>query len=243
MEINKPDYATSEEWTAWDHQFETRHPILYPIVEDWLDKFQDVVMFPYDVFDSVRIYFRNRFATRTHLMDTKLAPGEWHETDERMLHGMFEALVDFVEVEKANMWINCQPDDVVINKRSRWLRWSENRSPEYGVEYLQWEINLVNDGQHDINMCNRQSVNAQEQLDLYNWWKVIRPARPDPYEVTGWNELNDKLPLNSTTAYDREVSQQIREASIKVGELEEQWHDEDNKMLIRLINIRRSLWT
>jgi hypothetical protein len=237
LEVNKPDAATSEEWDTWNHTFKTRHPILYPVIEDWLDKAQDVVMFPYDVFDSIRVYIRNRFVTRTHLMDTTLTPGEWHETDERMLYGMFNTLVDFVEIEKAHMWNICSSDEDGIKKRSRWLRWGEDRAPEYGIAYLNWEIKLEDE------YCARQVDCAQEQLDLYTWWKDIRPNRPDAYEVTGWNELNDDLPINSTMAYDTELSQQIREASIKVGELEEQWHDEDNQMLIRLINIRRSLWT
>jgi hypothetical protein len=27
---------------------------------------------------------------------------------------------------------------------------------------------------------------AKEKLDLYTWWTVTRPARPDPYEASGW---------------------------------------------------------
>ena len=64
------------------------------------------------------------------------------------------------------------------------LKWSEWRSRELGLKYLEWEMNLMDD---DKVHLTSQAKAAQEQYELYTWWKDIRPNRPDPYEVAGYN--------------------------------------------------------
>lgn len=247
LEMPKPSYATTEEWDNWNHTFQNRHPVLYPIVENWLDTIQDLVMFPYDLYDSIRIYTKNRFSTRTHIIDTKLKSGEWHDTDKKILHGMFELLVDFVEIEKANMWIFHNPEKQIAKRKSRWLRWFEHRSIQDGIACLEWEINKFGVGGLPMHvgglpMHARITSSAKEQLELYNWWKYIRPTRPDPYEVSGWNETKDALPSNIKTIGDNDTSLLYKTAT-NVSNLEQQWHNEDTDMLKRLIDIRCSLWT
>ena len=45
-------------------------------------------------------YLYHRFVTKCYYLDTKLARGDWYDTDTRLLHAMMNALIDFVEKEK-----------------------------------------------------------------------------------------------------------------------------------------------
>ena len=79
------------------------------------------------------------------------------------------------------------------------------------------------------------------QKELYIWWKDTRPARPDAYEVTGWNEANDAHPVIFWK--DERCDNTLLQLSQDVNNLEESWHQEDENMLKKLILIRRTLWT
>lgn len=241
FDIKKPGAETVYGWKLWKQNAIAKHPWIYTTVEDGFDKLQDIVYFPYDVYDNIRTYIRNRFITRTHLIDTRLIPGQWHETDERLLHGMMELLVDFVEIEKAHMYTWSSPDEEKPwYLRYRFLIWGENRSREKGLAYLDWEMQLTDDREHYFT---QQALMAQEQNEIYIWWKDIRPNRPDAYEVTGWNayyETHPKIEFFDENESDRT---ELRKLSNKVYKLEEDWNKEDEEMLQKLIKIRRSLWT
>lgn len=67
--------------------------------------------------------------------------------------------------------------------------------------------------------CEARLKGYDEMHALYNWWKVERPARKEPEEGDGVDWGKELL------AADR------------------RWDDEDNAMLKRLVDIRKSLWT
>ena len=212
----KPEAATWEEWEEWRHKVETEHKFANWLTEEFLDTVQDVVMFPYDVWDSIRIYIRNRFIDRLHLLDTKLPRGEYRDFDTRLLHAAFEGLVDFIECEKA--WMAVVFDKEKAKQygyptwsRTRWLRLKSYRCAEAGIDHLKWEMELG-------EASPLQAEAAKEQYELYNWWKNVRSARPDPYK----DESVDYKTINA---------------------IEEQYEEEDRQMFVRLVNIRRSLWT
>jgi hypothetical protein len=221
-----------------------------------LDRVQDFIHFIPDKIDNARSYVVNRFLDKLHYVPTGLKPGQWHETDTRMLHGMFELLVDFVEVEKAWMHVVWSSDDWEKYNFPKWykyriLRWAAHRRvPQAGIDYLLWEISLAESrvDEYGVDQANpRQAAAAKEQLDLYTWWKTIRPARPDPHDASGWSAYCDRkwkddvdLFFNDTDDHDRAESTAIL---ARCHELEEQYEAEDEAMLIRLTKIRRSLWT
>lgn len=243
FDIQKPFAETSSGWKEWKEKTKASHPHVYNFVEEYLDLLQDIVMYPYDLYDNFRIYIRNRFITKTHIIRTGLTPGQWHETDERLLHGMFELLVDFIEIEKANMLM---VSDSTLERpwwrKFRWSRWGEYRSREDGLKYLDWEMNLTDDDQHFTS----QAMSAREQYELYTWWKDKRPTRPDPYDVTGWtewcNQRGDDISwiLEDKTNADR---QETRTRLDALNLLEEQYDKEDTEMLDRLVKLRHHLWT
>lgn len=213
----KPFALTSEGWDAWHADAKRIHPWRYWLAEEGLDIIQDLIHWPADLYYTARHYVNNRFIHKLQYLPTRLVPGKYYESDTRILHGVFETLVDFVEIEKATMsvWLH---DDA---KRSRYS-W-DGRSASLGIEYLEWETKLVytNDildsEDERVGQPTQQATNAQEILALYRWWKEERPARPDPWEG--------------------EMSYGERTALI------EKQDQEDDEMLIRLIKIRRGMWT
>jgi hypothetical protein len=102
----------------------------------------------------------------------------------------------------------------------------------------------------DYNKPTRQAISAKEIKDLYTWWTVTYPNRPDPMDASGWSAHCDamrvKYPgsmfssLNTKDAEDRKASDKAHKLLQKI---EKAYEKEDEAMLIRLIKIRDSLWT
>ncbi len=131
-------------------------------------------------------WFRNRFVHRSHTIRTGLQPGAYHEVDERMLHGMFTELIDFIEVEKA--WMHCcvcgEDREKFSPPRYRFFR--EWRCPQAGLAHLDWEAELkydedmgVSPGDALYGQFTSQAIGAQTQRRLYHWWKTERSIRVD----------------------------------------------------------------
>jgi hypothetical protein len=218
----KPFALTLEEWDDWREEQAKKRPIRFYISDTLLDKIQNFVYFPRDVFWNVRCYIRNRFIDKMQYLKTGLEPGKYYDLDDRIIHGLFNELKDFVETELA--WMNQLSKDKKY--RSRKLR---SRSPEDGIEYLKWGMELKDDN----GMPTRQATSFAEILELYNWWKNY-PNRPDPMDVSGWSDIYD----------DKTVDEAVKnEVSHNLFDLEEQQDKEEEDMLIRLIKVRKSLWT
>lgn len=258
--------GTSEEWVAWRKKAK-QAKFAYWFTEKFLSWLQNTVNWPNDKLSDGRYYLYNRFIGKTHYLRTGLKPGAWYDMDTRLLHGMFEELVDFIEVEKA--WMMVIWDDEKRKKykmpwwRSTWrvLRWKEWRCPEAGLDHLTWEIGLKFDEEWmdkddpTYGLPTPQAESAQAQLELYNWWKNIRPSRPDPYDASGWSahcnairerrkndgEGDDIMSLFSDkNDEERDMS---KSASDRLHEIQKQYDDEDTTMMKKLIDIRQSLWT
>lgn len=232
--ITRPSAETHEGWSKWKRESKATSPILFYIVEELLSDIQNICMFPYDVYANIRSYIRNRYIDKLQYLDTKLKPGQYYEISKRMLHGMFETLVDFVEVEKAQMYqaFTLELEDTY-------------RSREDGLAHLAWEKELTNEGDRHYT---EQAISAQEQEALYLWWKDIRPNRPDPWDVSGYNAFYDKRKDTleddwlGVTLSESDNQEQRRLFKV-IGQIEEKYEDEDTEMLIRVIQIRRNLWT
>lgn len=257
-----PVSGTIEEWAQWEKDYKGQNAFVYWFTETFLDKLQNAFMLPVDKFDDIRVYCRNRFVTKTHYARTNLKPGKWHETETRLLHSSFELLVDFIEVEKASQGLWNNPDKRPWWKKISLTNWGEFRSRELGLQYLEWEMSLkfdedmgVESGDELYALPTPQAESAYEQKLLYIWWKDIRPARPDPYDASGYNTYFDHMRekaaasgIDEMTAlfggeHTPEEDEMQRIASKTCDEIEKQYEDEDTRMLKKLIDIRRHLWT
>lgn len=197
-EFEKRSYISLKE--MWDSSKDRRknHKLAF-FLTDTLDAIQNIIYFPLDVYETVKCYINNRFVNKIHYLDTKLARGTYYDLDTRILYGVFESFVDFIECEKA--WMNVAFDD---EKRKHFP--SNGRSPNDGIEHLLWEINLPNqeetfEGESKMNQS--QAEFAKEQYELYNWWKNVRPTRIDP-----WEEKNED-PLEIELSYTNEDTEML----------------------------------
>ena len=91
----------------------------------------------------------------------------------------------------------------------------------------------------DWDWCDDSRVVAQEIKDLYAWWTVGR-AKKHKNLNREWQkvERNEYIPVEGG-GFQIKVDPRAKE----LMEIEAKLEEEDTEMLIRLIKIRRSLWT
>jgi len=256
FKIEKPRALPWGGWEKWDNELKTSRPVAYFATEtlpDWLEK---PAQWTIDPIYNATYYLRNRFVRQTHMVHTDLQQGVWHEYETRILHGMFTELVDFVEVEQA--WHTCVWDGQAREKynmpwwRDNWLfYWHEWRCPAAGIDYLKWCMTLDDPALPVQDRNTSQADHAREVLTLYTWWKDIRATRPDEYTEAGFTEFNDRMAAKygrlafdpddqKLTPQERKEKRSIYD---RVHEIEEARHQEDEAMMVRLVKIRRGLWT
>ena len=232
---SKKPYALGwDEWDEWNKDAAQKHPIRYWIAETGLKKLQDIVYYPSDLYYSIKTYSKNRWYDKCHLVNTGLKPGQYYEFDYKVLHGLFYELTDYVEVELARMqtWHN-------ENK----YNFIKGRCAEAGLDYLEWASSLTYDeaflrkNDKRKGKLTSQAISAQKVRELYEWWTITRPNRPEPSVVAKYNEIV------GDTIFDGKLSAKKRACLTKINKIEERYEQEDTDKLIELIKIRREIWT
>ena len=235
--IDKPQYAQMGEWDEINARIRREHPVGWFLTETLPDCIEAVYNFITSPYYKTRYYIRNRFFRKTHQLRTDCPVGQYWDTDERILTAMANAIIDYVEIELAfkHMW--CGSDE--LEK----ARWKKGRCPELGLKYLEWEMDLDNPHLEENHRADFQAVAAREIKKVYDWAKT-RNARPDPMELSGWSEYCAKY---AGTMWKEAVSpEQQAESDLalaKLRDIEEKYHQEDENMLIRIVKVRRNLWT
>lgn len=169
----------------------------------------------------LRYYILHRWVWRSHLyLIRDMKKGEYYDTDDKMLLAVFSMLVDYVEVEVAQLSKigadeNTHPDVVAWTRATwtdRWLnrdKWNERLA----LAHFDWEMTLGEESP-------RQASAAKEVRELYLWYKYVRPNRVDPH-----------IAAPDTNDYE------------KYFEVVDKYREEDDEMLCRVIRARHSMWT
>jgi hypothetical protein len=252
--------GSSKEWNLWRKDSKEKHPIRFWLAEEGLDYIQDFIMWPFDKLYQIKYRLVNRFSTKTHALTSNLPRGEWHEFEERILHCLFDELVNFVEIEQA--WHHALWDEKARKKYKSpwyafgWFRTRTWRCPAAGLDYLEWASKLKFDDEWMTQDDPRygqptpQAELARETLVLYYWWKEVRPTRVDPYDASNWSEICERRRKKNPDSWVFDVEdetdeerQEVRESLDLTNKLETEYAQEDEDMLIRLIKIRQGLWT
>lgn len=258
---DKPHATTARGWRDWEKRAQQEQPMAYWINEVAIDRIVRGFNRVIGSINDLRYYIRVRFFDRYHVINTRLEPG-YHDADTRMLHGMFNLLVDFVEIEKAWMHVVFDSEERAKRKHPWWslglTRFKAFRDPEAGIDHLRWESTLDDPNLPVTERSPVQAQTARELLVLYYWWKDVRPKRPDPMEASGWSDYCDQrrnasaekndgkpdvwdlLDTDDETPEDKATSSAILE---RCREIEEQQTQEDEDMLIRLVKVRKAMWT
>ncbi len=230
--ISKPASESFEGWDSWHFNAKAAYPFRYWLAETALDNIQKSIWYIPNTFRDIKHYYRNRFVTKTHVLNSWLPKGQYYDLDTRILNCLFDELVNFVEFEKAEMQSWSHPTKLYKPLFGEW------RSATLGLAYLDWEISLKDSDEDGMLMChNRQSEAAQWIKDAYIWWTVTRPSRPDPYEVSGYNALPNDGWLSWSN------NPEASKCAELVTKIEQEYDDEDEAMLIELIKHRKNLWT
>lgn len=253
----KPRSATSEGWDAWDISAKEAHPFRYRLAEKYLGKIQDFVTWPTRSLYDVKYYCVNRWVSKSHALTANskdIKPGAWCDVGNRFLPCMFNELVDFIEIETAWSHIAWGTKEDRAKYNAPWnatglFRTRKWRSAEAGLDHLKWAATLTCPENDPASKPTDQAVTAMELLALYKWWTVDRPARVDPYEASGWsalcNERREKS--NGSKSFFRKKTEedQLKSKAIleNLHKIEEQYEQEDEDMMIRLIRCRKGLWT
>lgn len=235
MAFNPPSAATIDEWYEFDKKFKEDAPIRHFLVKGKFKKFSFRIKF---YLQKISDFFIYRFLNKYHIVDSKLPP-QYHEAEKVLLHSAFSILVDYVEITSS---LKCAKTEDFKNilEWKRFLPWvfirDNFRSRTLGTEHLKWEIGLTKESP-------RQSECATEVLYLYTWWKDIRPERK-PIDCPV--KLDNQYPLavlsetwrkNNAESYNK-----WKEWVDASNKQEEEWNEEDDEMLIRLVKIRRCLY-
>jgi hypothetical protein len=233
-------------WDRFYKEFKEKMPIRYFIYHIIGNNFVD--WFRYQTVGNlkdIRYYLKNRYTRKTHtLQGHSLKKGEYHEISERFLDCSFSALVDYIENELPEHDFRWSSDLEKSSKFSlyqvpTWARYycinwfCIYRSPSAGVDSILSRIK-------NPTLNTEQQKEAKEIFDLYFWWTVYRPNRPDPYKLAGFDvdNLVDVLGIK-----DNIKGKSKRKMFNMVSRIEEDYANEDTEMLVRLMKIRDALWT
>lgn len=261
--MNKPSALGWDEWDEWNASTKQAHPIGWFITETLPGLLEKPAELLIDPITSVKYYLINRFIDKRHVMKTGLKPGEWNEFETRLLHGMFNEMVDFVEIETAwnsMVWADVEHRNLYNLPwyySNYWLRWRTWRSPHAGLQHLRWASTLrwtdeqVGGYSQHSGKKTPQAETADELIELYHWWKFQRPNRGDSWVASGFREFWDSMDaqygdnwlLGTKSKMSVEERAEYDRLSARNNNMEQEWHDEDTSMMCRLISIRRSLWT
>jgi len=118
------------------------------------------------------------------------------------------------------------------------------------VDYVEEEMKLIEWS------WNKEHSDCKKEMDLlYHWWKKIRPNRKEPYiDKSIWKGI--KLPKHTFTKKDKDTwildppkyknkehQKAVKNAWEQCRRREEEYAKEDEKMLQRLLKIKRMLWS
>ena len=233
--LRKPLAATAKDWREWNQRTKALKPMAYWLQET-LPSAVDWAMFKTSKpFRDALWWLRYRTTDKYHVVFKGLEPG-YHEKPEQMLHVNMQLLVDFVEIECANMATIFLPE-WQNQRKPAWKRWFKIpvRNAAAGLSYLQEQI--------ESNPEDAQYVHEKSEIiSIYRWWKTTRPLRLDPYDVSGWSSLSESYREQDICVTDM-PAEQTAPALDMLHKLEQTYLDEDQQMLQRLMSVRMRLWT
>lgn len=244
MRYDPPGSMTSKGWRLFNKEYKERAPIRHWIMHDF--RYGCIMPIKWK-YEAIHDWIRYRTYDRYHVVDTGLEPS-YHDVTRQMLHVNFNLLKEFVEVEQA--WsAYCWSDE---RKTASW--WEKHMPfyhrvfpfsrPELGIKHFEWASTLDDPNLPPHERCDHQAVAAREILVLYKWWIEDRPARKEIEHVP-----HDDQGLGTMSSLDDDFDREAEDYKAHVASMdaaakqEEDWNNEDEAMLIRLMKVRRSLWT
>ena len=219
---DKPYALEWGEWGKWEIEQKKNRPIRYWLSDTFLKRLQDFIYFPIDLYRTIQVYVRNRYIDKLQYLDTGLKPGEYYDLDHRIIHALFNELVDFVEKDLSHL---------SRSDREKTYEFKHGRCVEAAYDYFKWANNLKHGGR-----LTEQAKASRKIQKLYEWWKNDRPNRVDPFSSSVSSYDIDEILDN------KQIKQKQKDLK-KAYDLELAQDNEDTEMIIELIKVRNHLWT
>jgi hypothetical protein len=195
---------------------------------------------PIQWFRNFKYWIKYTFISPSNVVKIKtLKRGSWIDRDEILLHSSFQILTDYVEKECSGQYYKIE----LIN--------------------IEEEMKAFADWSEEERIGHRDSLEEQnryykEILDLYDWWNVRRPIREknDPFTIEDkdfdllWDpsdedrvESRDEYGDPLTYSFMLKPNAERSAYYDRQRKYEEMSDKEDEEMLIRLMKIRKFLWS
>lgn len=153
---------------------------------------------------DVKTYLKNLIFRRKHIIKTKLPRGQWWDTDSRMLYGMMNLLMEFIEKENG----------------------------ENGLEFIDWDSDPIH--KHI----------KEEIIAIRDWWLNYQNRLNEiDKTLTNWSDETFFDKNNLMEELSAPETAKSKSLHNKLHQMEEKLEIEEEEMLIRLIKIRKHLWT
>lgn len=241
----QPPYAMSaDSWQLFAKEFRKEAPVRYYITKTFHRKYILPVIWKCD---SIRHWVRYRTWDKYHVLQTGLEPG-YYSVSNIMLHSNFNLLKNFVEQEQA--WSKYMWSEERVKNAS----WFEKYMPFYfifkpfcrpdlGIQHFEWAATLDDPSLPVYDRAESQAIAAREVLVLYKWWVDIRPSRVEITYLPPHNDDGSLSVFNRPINHASKAVQDYIENQKNITEQADNWDNEDESMLFRLIKIRDSLWS
>lgn len=245
MRYNPPGSMTTKGWRLFEEEYKEKAPIRY-----WfMHNFKYACLMPVKwKYEKITDWVRYRTYDRYHIVSTGLEPG-YHDVPHQILHVNFNLLKDFVEVEQAwskYLWSGEYKETATWWEKHIpfYRKFVTFRRPDLGIAHLEWAATLDDPSLPPHERCDHQAVAARETLALYKWWVIDRPVRKEIEHVSYDHQGKGLLGCFDDDFDDTAEDYQAHRASMDAAaKQEEDWKNEDDEMLIRLMKVRHSLWT
>jgi hypothetical protein len=239
MNFSPPGAMSATGWRLFEEEFKEVAPIRY-----WFKHtFHRGFVWPVQrAYKNCRSWIGYRTTHRYHVMKTGLNPG-YQDKDTIMLYINFNILKDFVEIELGSRYSD------------QTFTWCElhipfyrlfypYRRPDLGMKSLEWACTLDDPSLPPNERSEEQAKASREIRELYIWWVVERPSRK-PVKRLRFSDQGK----GNIGSFDDEFDREAEDYKAYIKSLddsrkqEENWRNEDQAMLERLIKIRQSLWS
>ena len=118
----KPYALTLEEWSEWEKKMREERPARYWLSDKFLNKVQDFLLFPWDLWREIKYWYRIRYVIKTHILYTGLKAGDYYDLDHRMLHACFNEFCKYVDKRREYVQVEEELDELYTWWKETYLK-------------------------------------------------------------------------------------------------------------------------
>jgi hypothetical protein len=137
----KPYALTLEEWDQWEKKMREERPNRYWLSDKFLNRVQDFLLFPWDLWKEIKHWYNIRYLRKTHVLDTGLKPGKYHDLDYRILHACFNEFCKYVDERRKYVRVEEELDELYDWWKETYLQrddpWETITKETHGDKYYE----------------------------------------------------------------------------------------------------------